>query len=101
MDRLASLCLRPQYAHLSDELKQQVLEDAVRDFEAYTNRADPGAEADSVIVELACIRLNMMGAEGTSSATEGGVSRAWDALPENLRTRMDAWRRPMWPRRRA
>lgn len=100
-DRLPKLKLRPQYSHLSDDLCLQILDEARADFEAYTNRPDPGEEADSVIIELACIKLNMLGAEGSSSASEGDVSRAWDAIPESLKLRMDRWRRPLWPRRSA
>lgn len=98
-DRLPMLRTRPQYGHLSDELCLQILREAALDFEAYTNRSDPGAEADSVILELACIKLNMLGAEGTTSASEGDISRAWDTIPESLKLRMDRWRRPLWPRR--
>ena len=101
MERLTRLRLRPQYSHLTDELLLAELEEAADVFEEYTNRPDPGEEADSVIVEIACIRLNMLGAEGSSSASEGDISRAWDALPETLRMRMDRWRRPLWPRRTA
>lgn len=90
--------VRPHYAHLTDELVLQVLEESSQAFEDYCNRPDPGTAADSVIVEMACIRLNMLGAEGSSSASEGGVSRTWDTMPETLRARLDAFRRPMWPR---
>lgn len=96
--RLPLLRSRPQYAHLSDDICMAVLDEASLDFEAYTNHADPGRAADSVVVELACIKLNMLGAEGSSSASEEGISRSWDVLPESLRIRMDRWRRPVFGR---
>lgn len=98
-NRLRRITDRPQYAHLDEYLIQSVLEEAVLDFEAYTNREDPGARADSCIIELACIKLNMMGAEGSSGASEGDVSRTWDAIPESLKLRMDGFRRPLGYRR--
>lgn len=98
-ERLPRLKARPQYGHLSDDLCIQILDEARLDFEAYTNRPDPGDEADSVIIELASIKLNMLGGEGSSAASEGDVSRTWDAIPESLKLRMDRWRRPLWPRR--
>ena len=99
MSRLPSIRARPQYQHLDDSICMTMLDEASLDFEAYTNRPDPGRQADSVIVEIACIKLNMLGAEGSSSASEGDVSRSWDALPESLRVRMDRWRRPMVAKR--
>lgn len=99
--RLVKLRMRPQYAHMHDDTLEMAIDTAVGTFESYTNRADPGTEADSVIIELACIVLNRLGGEGSSSATEGGVSRSWDSLPESIRILMDRWRRPFLPRRSA
>lgn len=97
--RLSLIRMRPQYAHLSDDAVMSAIDTAVGILESYTNRADPGKEADAVIIEIACTVLNRLGAEGSTSASEGGVSRTWDLLPESTRILMDRWRRPFLPRR--
>ena len=99
--RLALIRMRPQYMHLSDDSLCSAIDAAVGVFESYTNRADPGTEADIVIIEVACTILNRLGAEGSTSASEGGVSRTWDLLPETTRILMDRWRKPFLPRRSA
>ena len=98
MDRLASLRVRPQYSYLEDAVLEEILAEAVQDFLIYTNRKeDPGDEVDSIIVDMAAIKLNMLGAEGTSMVKEGEVTRQWDSLPETLRLRMDRYRKAIWP----
>ncbi len=98
MDRLAQLRSRPQYGFLPDDTLEHILEEALQDFLVYTNRTeDPGDRADSVIIDIAAIKLNMLGAEGTAMVKEGETTRQWDALPETLRLKMDSFRRPMFP----
>ncbi len=98
MDRLAQLRARPQYDFLKDEVLEQALAEALQDFLNYTNRkADPGDRADSAIIDIAAIKLNMLGAEGTSMVKEGETTRQWDVLPETLRLKLDSFRRPMFP----
>lgn len=97
--RLFKLRARPQYNHLDDMTLLAAIDTAVSVFEDYTNRDDPGERADGVIVELACVALNRLGAEGSVSASEGGMSRTWDQLPETTKALMDRWRRPFLPRR--
>ena len=98
MDRLASLRKRPQYAYLSDDVVEQILDEAVQDFLIYTNRKeDLGDVVDSIIIDIAAIKLNMLGAEGTSMVKEGETTRQWDSLPETLRLRMDRYRRAYFP----
>lgn len=92
-DVLAAVALRPTYAALPQGLLESAVEEAESAFRDYAGREAP-QEALSVLVDLACIRLSMLGAEGSSSASEGGISRTWDALPQNLRDRMDRYRRP-------
>lgn len=98
MDRLAQLRARPQYVQLSDDLLETKLEEALQDFLVYTNRTkDPGEEVDSLIIEMAAIKLNMLGAEGSSSMSEQGMSRTWDSLPISLRALLDNKRKAVWP----
>ena len=93
-DISALVVLRPTYSALSSEWVDSACEEAMGVFCDYTHRTDVPDSALSVLVDLACIRLSMAGAEGSSSASEGGMSRTWDALPQSLRDRMDAYRRP-------
>jgi len=93
-DISAQVLLRPTYSALSTEWVDAVCAEAMGVFCDYTHRAEVPDSALSVLVDLACIRLSMAGAEGSSSASEGGMSRTWDALPQSLRDRMDAYRRP-------
>lgn len=99
VSRLAKLRMRPQYGHLPDDLLKQMLEEALADFLAYTNRrADPGDEADSVIIDLAAIKLNGLGLEGFKRGKDGEVEREYDMADTRIYLRMDRWRVAMWPR---
>ncbi len=88
--------LRPTYASLDSEWIASACAEAMEVFCDYTNRASDAIPdtALSVLADIACIRLSMAGAEGSSSASEGGQSRTWDMLPQSLRDRMDRYRRP-------
>ncbi len=88
--------LRPTYASLDSEWIASACSEAMEVFCDYTNRSSDAIPdtALSVLADIACIRLSMAGAEGSSSASEGGISRTWDALPQSLRDRMDRYRRP-------
>lgn len=90
----ASVAARPTYAALGSNLIQAASEEALQVFADYTARTSVPDSALSVLVDIACIRLSMAGAEGSSSASEGGISRTWDSLPTSLRDRMDYYRRP-------
>jgi len=90
-----SVTARPTYAALDSNLIEAASSEALQVFADYTNRDSIPDSALSVLVDIACIRLSMAGAEGSSSASEGGMSRTWDALPQSLRDRMDRYRRPM------
>ena len=48
---------------------------------------------DSAVVLLSVIAYNKRGAEGESSRSEGGISRAFDDLPETLRERFNNYPR--------
>lgn len=97
--RLAKLKLRPQYSHLSDDLMTAMLEEALGDFYAYTNRrADPGDAVDSIIIDMACAKLNALGIEGIKKAKDGEVEREYENLQEMQLRKLDSWRVVNWPR---
>ena len=97
--RLTALKLRPQYSHLSDELMTQILEEALQDFFAYTNRrSDPGDAVDSIIIDMAAAKLNALGIEGIKKAKDGEVEREYENLQEMQLRKLDSWRIAMWPR---
>lgn len=99
-ERFERLRSRPQYAHLSDEVLRQCLDDALGDFFAYTNRRnDPGDGADSIITELACAKVNSLGIEGVKKAKDGEVEREFETIQEMTLRKLDSWRIAMWPRR--
>ena len=101
VERLAKIRMRPQYGHMPDPLVRQMLDEALGDFLAYTNRdEDHGERADSIIIEMACAKLNLMGGEGSRRVKDGEVEREADTIQEMLLRKLDAWRRPMWPRSR-
>ena len=94
-DVLELVELRPTYAALDPEWALSACAEAMQVFMDYTLRDSVPDSALSAVADIACIRLSMAGAEGSSSASEGGMSRTWDALPQSLRDRMDRYRRPM------
>lgn len=97
--RYERLRLRPQYDHIPDELVKECLDEALGDFYAYTNRRnDPGDAVDSIIIELACARLNTLGIEGVKRAKDGEVEREFEQIQEMLLRKLDSWRIAMWPR---
>lgn len=59
---------------------------------AYTGRNVLPAELEDAQVRIAAILYNRMGMEGEASHNEGGVSRTAEALPEDLRRWLNAWR---------
>lgn len=96
--RLAQLSVRPQYAEITDTMKLTAVQEAEQMMSLYLNRDDPGEPVDAVVVEMACIRLNRLGAEGSSTVKEGDVMRAWELMPDSIKALLDAYRRPMWPK---
>lgn len=97
--RLAKLRMRPQYEHLSDDVLTAMLEEALGDFFAYTNRrADPGDAVDSIIIDMAAAKLNALGIEGIKKAKDGEVEREYENLQEMQLRKLDSWRIAMWPR---
>lgn len=53
-----------------------------------TGRTAVPAQLDSLVVKLAVIAYNKRGAEGESSRSEGGISRAFDDLPDDDKARL-------------
>lgn len=60
-------------------------EDKIKDV---TGRESVPAQLDSLVVKMAVIAYNMQGAEGESSRSEGGISRAFDVLPADDKARL-------------
>ncbi|MBQ7701535.1 MAG: hypothetical protein IJT54_03940 [Candidatus Methanomethylophilaceae archaeon] len=85
--------LRPQTKGMKDDHIIGILHMASSFYEEYTRTEDTGADLDALIVDIATIDINMAGAEGTSSANEGGISRTWSRLPDDVRSRLNARRR--------
>ncbi len=53
-----------------------------------TGRSEVPPQLDSLVVKLAVIAYNKRGAEGESSRSAGGISRAFDDLPEDDKARL-------------
>lgn len=88
---------RPQFAHLPYDTVKSAVEGAEAEFLDYTNRTTVPPKARMLIVDMAAVRLIRLGAEGTTSVSDDGSSRSWEAVPSDIRTRLDRWRRPLWP----
>lgn len=92
--RLARLKLRPTLASKSDDFLVMSLEDSLAFFLDYTHRIDdPGQRVDSLICELAVLRINAEGVENVKVAREGEVEREWyETIPPMLLPRLNAYR---------
>ncbi|MFF2449364.1 phage head-tail connector protein [Neobacillus sp. NPDC058068] len=64
-----------------DDLLDLLLEDVETDILTWTNRSELPKALESTQRQLAIIRYNMMGVEGQTSHSEGGVSRSFEDLP--------------------
>lgn len=91
--RRALLSAKPQTAGMTDEQLLSFLRLASAFYQEYTRSEDPGEEVDALIVDIATIDVNMAGAEGSTMASEGGISRTWSRLPEDVKARLKARRR--------
>ncbi|MBO6302671.1 MAG: phage head-tail connector protein [Ruminiclostridium sp.] len=60
-------------------------EDTVLDI---TGRNSVPAQLDSLVVKISVSAYNKRGAEGESSRSEGGISRAFEELPEDDKARL-------------
>ncbi|MDD2649312.1 MAG: phage head-tail connector protein [Eubacteriales bacterium] len=89
LDRLKS---RIDGADGKDELLSELLTDAGDAIKAYTCRDYVPDCLVSAQVRLAAILFNRQGMEGESSHSEGGVSVASDALPEEIKAQIRPYR---------
>lgn len=70
-----------------------LLEEAVDKLLDIIGRDELPVRLQSLAVKLAVIAYNMQGAEGESSRSEGGISRAFEALPEDDKMRLNNYPR--------
>lgn len=87
--RLANIKVYPSTSNLSDAYLTVILNKSYSKFMAYTKRITDHEEFDEYIVDIALKLINREGVLGTTSASEGGVSRSWEAsmlsdVPSNL-----------------
>jgi len=91
--RTALIRMRPQTNGMKDDHLIGILRMASCFYEEYTRTEDTGEDIDALIVDIATVDINMAGAEGSTSASEGGIARTWSRLPEDVRIRLKARRR--------
>lgn len=77
----------------NDALLCDLLAEAGAFLRSYTGRDALPDDLNDAQVRIAAILYNRMGMEGESQHGEGGVSRTAEALPEDLRRWLNAWRR--------
>lgn len=81
---------------VTDENKDDLLGDLLLEAEgyalAYTGRDFLPRMLDGPLVELAATRYNLLGLEGSSSHSEGGISGAFEGLPKHLKLLLDMYR---------
>lgn len=75
-----------------DELLRDLLEDAEQFVLSYTGRKVLPDALGGAVIEIACANYNILGLEGASSHSEGGVSTSIDRLPDSLRTQLNMYR---------
>lgn len=66
---------------------------AYSDVLGYTNRDALIGNMESSVYDMAVIRLNMMGNEGETSRSEGGVSQSFDTgIPQAIKSTLNRYR---------
>jgi len=91
--RLERLKLRPNMELYSDALLNELLQESIELWLDHTHQpTDPGKKIDGQILEIATIKVNMLGGEGSSAASDGSMSRTWALIPDDLRNRMNGYR---------
>ena len=91
--RLARLKVQPIMATKTDDYLTYLLKDAVDCFHEITHSEDPGEKVDGLMCRMVTGWADMEGAEGTTSASEGGLARTWEALPADVYKRLKTYRR--------
>ena len=76
-----------------DALLTDLLSEAGAFICAYTRRDEVPGPLEDAQVRIAAMLYNRMGMEGERSHGEGGVTRTAEALPEDLRKWLNAWRK--------
>nr|DAF15069.1 MAG TPA: Head Tail Connector Protein [Caudoviricetes sp.] len=75
-----------------DELLKLLLSDATQEVLDYTRRKEMISELETVVLRLAVVYYNRIGAEGQSGHTEGGISRTFETdIPPDLRRRLNRY----------
>lgn len=73
--------------NLQDHILRLVWEQALNAVLGYTRRSQLSPPLISVVIRLAVIYYNKLGAEGETARTEGAVSRSFESgIPEDIRT---------------
>ena len=76
----------------NEELINVQIEMAKNDILVETNRTEVPRTLESVIVDIAVIRINRMGSEGETSRNQGGVSVSYADLPDYIHKRVKNYR---------
>jgi hypothetical protein len=82
---------------ISDDSKDSILglllDDVEIDLLTWTNRSELPAVLEPSQRQIAVIRYNMLGIEGQTSHSEGGVSRSFEELPGSVRKTISQYRK--------
>lgn len=94
-ERLIRLKTRPTLSDYDDDYLQEVLITASDCFVDYCNREDDSERYDSIICQIAAVMITRLGVEGSGSASEGTMTRAWEGgdLPDDIRLRLNNYRK--------
>lgn len=66
---------------------------AYSDVLGYTNREALTGNMESSVYDIAVVRLNMMGNEGETSRSEGGVSQSFETgIPKSIKSALNRYR---------
>ncbi len=76
-----------------DGLLQLLLDDAASDLLSWCNRTVLPIGLESTQRQIAVIRYNMVGLEGQTAHSEGGVSRSFDELPLSVQKTINQYRK--------
>jgi hypothetical protein len=82
---------------ISDDSKDSILglllDDVEIDLLTWTNRSKLPTALEPSQRQIAVIRYNMLGIEGQTSHSEGGVSRSFEELPVSVRKTISQFRK--------
>lgn len=84
--------LKARLQGVNGETLDALLEDAEGMILAYTGRHTLPDVLTAAKVQLAVVLYNRQGIEGQTSHSEGGVSRALEGLPEDIRKQIAPYR---------